>query len=95
MAASLLHRDADAALVHAERSAERARRLRMDQLRATALFFQAAAHAHHRNSQAMERCVADARRLAPDDLDVNAGIWARCMRTSHFSTMTGTGWPSA
>jgi DNA-binding CsgD family transcriptional regulator len=23
----------------------------------------------------MERCVADARRLAPDDLDVNAGIW--------------------
>ncbi len=75
MAASLLHRDADAALVHAERSAERARRLRMDQLRATALFFQAAAHAHHRNSQAMERCVADARRLAPDDLDVNAGIW--------------------
>jgi DNA-binding CsgD family transcriptional regulator len=75
IAASLLHRDADAALVHAERSAEQARRLRMDQLRATALFFQAAAHAHHRNTQAMERCVTDARRLAPDDLDVNAGIW--------------------
>ena len=75
IAASLLHRDADAALVHAERSAERARRLRMDQLRATALFFQAAAHAHHRNAEAMERCVADACRLAPDDLDVNAGIW--------------------
>jgi DNA-binding NarL/FixJ family response regulator len=61
--------------VHAERSAEHARRLRMDQLRATALFFQAAAHAHRRNTPAMERCVADARRLAPDDLDVNAGIW--------------------
>jgi DNA-binding CsgD family transcriptional regulator len=75
MAASLLHGDADAALVHAERSAEHARRLRMDQLRATALFFQAAAHAHHRNTEAMERCVADARQLAPDDLDVNAGIW--------------------
>jgi DNA-binding CsgD family transcriptional regulator len=75
IAASLLHRDAAAALVHAERSAEHARRLRMDQLRATALFFQAAAHAHHRNTRAMERCVADARRLAPDDLDVNAGIW--------------------
>ena len=75
IAASLLHRDADAALVHAERSAEHARRLRMDQLRATALFFQAAAHAHRRNTPAMERCVADARRLAPDDLDVNAGIW--------------------
>ena len=39
IAASLLHGDADAALVHAERSAEHARRLRMDQLRATALFF--------------------------------------------------------
>jgi DNA-binding CsgD family transcriptional regulator len=75
MAASLLHRDADAALAHAERSTERARRLRMDQLRATALFFQAAAHAHQRETQAMERCVAEARRLAPADLDVNAGIW--------------------
>jgi DNA-binding CsgD family transcriptional regulator/tetratricopeptide (TPR) repeat protein len=75
IAASLLHRDADAALLHAERSAEVARRLRMDQLRATALFFQAAAHAHRRNTRSMERCVADARRLAPDDLDVNAGIW--------------------
>ena len=75
IAASLLHQDADAALVHAERSAELARRLRMDQLRATALFFQAAAHAHRRNTPAMERCVADARELAPDDLDVNAGIW--------------------
>ncbi|MFW6034104.1 MAG: ATP-binding protein, partial [bacterium] len=41
IAASLLHGDADAALVHAERSAEYARRLRMDQLQATALFFQA------------------------------------------------------
>ncbi|MFW6203739.1 MAG: ATP-binding protein [Actinomycetota bacterium] len=75
IAASLLHGDADAALVHAERSAEHARRLRMDQLQATALFFQAAAHAHLRNTPAMERCVAEARRLAPDDLDVNAGIW--------------------
>jgi DNA-binding CsgD family transcriptional regulator/tetratricopeptide (TPR) repeat protein len=75
IAASMLHGDADAALVHAERSAEHARRLRMDQLRATALFFQAAAHAHRRDTPAMERCVADAQRLAPDDLDVNAGIW--------------------
>jgi len=75
IAASLLHQDADAALVHAERSAELARRLRLDQLRATALFFQAAAHAHNRNTPAMEHCVAETRRLAPDDLDVNAGIW--------------------
>ncbi|HEX6129450.1 MAG TPA: AAA family ATPase [Candidatus Limnocylindria bacterium] len=75
IAASLLHQDADAALVHAERSAELARRLRLDQLRATALFFQAAAHAHDRNTPAMEHCVAEAHRLAPDDLDVNAGIW--------------------
>jgi DNA-binding CsgD family transcriptional regulator len=49
--------------------------LRLDQLRATALFFQAAAHAHNRNTPAMERCVAETRRFAPDDLDVNAGIW--------------------
>jgi DNA-binding CsgD family transcriptional regulator/tetratricopeptide (TPR) repeat protein len=75
IAASLLHQDADAALVHAERSAELARRLRLDQLRATALFFQAAAHAHDRNTPAMEHCVAEAHRLAPDDLDVNAGVW--------------------
>jgi len=75
IAATLLHRDEDAALVHAERSAEHARRLRMDRLRATALFFQAAAHAHRRNTRAMERCVAEAQRLAPDDLDVNAGVW--------------------
>jgi DNA-binding CsgD family transcriptional regulator len=75
IAASLLHADADAALVHAERTSEHARRLRMDRLRATALFFQAAAHAHRRNFPALECCVADARRLAPDDLDVNAGIW--------------------
>jgi DNA-binding CsgD family transcriptional regulator len=75
IAASLLHRDADAALVHAERSAEHARRLRMDQLTATALFFQAAAHAHRRDREAMQRCVRAAETLAPDDLDVNAGIW--------------------
>lgn len=75
IAASLLHQDADAALMRAERSGDLARRLRMDQLRATALFFQAAAHAHRRDTAAMERCVAEAHRLAPDDLDVNAGIW--------------------
>jgi len=75
IAACLLHRDADAALLHAQRSAEHARRLRLDLLRATALFFQAAAHAHRRDTDAMQRCVAEARRLAPDDLDVNAGIW--------------------
>ncbi len=75
IAASLLHLDADAALRHAQRSAELARRLRMEQLQATALFFQAAAHAHSRNTLAMEHCVTEARRLAPDDLDVNAGIW--------------------
>jgi DNA-binding CsgD family transcriptional regulator/tetratricopeptide (TPR) repeat protein len=75
IAASLLHKDADAALQHAQRSAEHARRLRMDQLRATALFFQAAAHAHRRDTAAMQRCVQAAEELAPHDLDVNAGIW--------------------
>jgi DNA-binding CsgD family transcriptional regulator/tetratricopeptide (TPR) repeat protein len=75
IAAVLLHKDAAAALRHAESCAENARRLRMDQLRATALFFQAAAHAHHRDREAMQRCVRLAEELAPDDLDVNAGIW--------------------
>jgi DNA-binding NarL/FixJ family response regulator len=75
IAAGLLHRDAGAALSHAERCAEHAARLRMDQLRATALFFQAAAHAHRRDTDAMRQCIQDAERLAPDDLDVNAGIW--------------------
>jgi DNA-binding CsgD family transcriptional regulator/tetratricopeptide (TPR) repeat protein len=75
VAASLLHRDPPAALRHARRCAELAHRLRIDQLAATALFFQAAAYAHERDAEAMRRCVAAAERLAPDDLDVNAGIW--------------------
>jgi len=75
IAAGLLHRDADVSLGHAVRSAELARRLRMDQLRATALFFQAAAHAHRRDRGAMAWCVREAEKLAPDDLDVNAGVW--------------------
>jgi DNA-binding CsgD family transcriptional regulator len=75
IAAGLLHRDPDRSIGHAEGSAELARRLRMDQLRATALFFQAAVHVHRRDRAAMARCVREAEKLAPDDLDVNAGIW--------------------
>src|SRR5260370_38489568 len=47
----------------------------MDQLQATALSFQAGAHAQLRNGDAMDQCVRDARRLAPDDPDIGAGIW--------------------
>jgi DNA-binding CsgD family transcriptional regulator/tetratricopeptide (TPR) repeat protein len=75
LTATLLHKDADVALRHAQNCAELSRRLRMDQLRATALFFQAAAHAHRRDRAEMQRCVRAAEELAPDDLDVNAGIW--------------------
>ena len=75
LAAALLHQDAAAAVAHAERCAAAAQRLRMDGLRAAALFFQAAGHAHLRNTDAMNACLAEAERLAPDDLDVNAGIW--------------------
>ena len=75
LTATLLHKDADVALRHAQSCAELSRRLRMDQLRATALFFEAAAHAHRRDRAEMQRCVRAAEELAPDDLDVNAGIW--------------------
>lgn len=75
IAAALSHRDPEQSLRHAARSARLAQRLRMDRLRATALFFVAAVHAHRREVEAMERCIAAALALAPDDLDVNAGIW--------------------
>lgn len=75
IAAGLLHRDVDRALVHARRSADLARRLRADRVWATVVYFQAVAHAHRREEDEMERCVRQALALAPDDLDVNAGIW--------------------
>lgn len=75
IAAGLLHRDVDRALVHAKRSADLARRLRMERLQATATYFQAIVHAHRREDELAERCVAEALALAPDDLDVNAGVW--------------------
>jgi len=75
IAAGLLHRDADRGLAHARRSADIARRLRTDRLWATAVYFQAIAHAHRRDDEEVERCVQQALALAPDDLDVNAGIW--------------------
>jgi DNA-binding CsgD family transcriptional regulator len=75
IAAALLHRDTVQSLAHAQRSANLASRLGMNRLRATALFFEAAAHADRRDIAAVERCVAEAEALAPEDLDVNAGIW--------------------
>jgi DNA-binding CsgD family transcriptional regulator/tetratricopeptide (TPR) repeat protein len=75
ISAGLLHRDVDRALAYAKRSADIARRLRADRLSATAVYFQAIAHAHRGEDADVERCVRDALTLAPDDLDVNAGIW--------------------
>ena len=77
IAAGLLHRDVDRALAYAARSAELARRLRADRLWATAVYFQAIAHAHRRETEEVERCVQEALALAPDDLDVNAGDLGR------------------
>jgi DNA-binding CsgD family transcriptional regulator len=75
ISAGLLHHDTTAALLHAERAAEYARRLQMHTLLATALFFTAHAYAHTRETEHMREAVAAARAIAPDDLDVNAGIW--------------------
>lgn len=75
IAAGLLHRDVDRALSYAVRSADLARRLRADRLWATAVYFQAIVHSHRMESEEVERCVQEALSLAPDDLDVNAGIW--------------------
>jgi DNA-binding CsgD family transcriptional regulator len=75
ISAGLLHRDVDRALTYAERSADLARRLRADRLWATAVYFQAVVHVHRGEAEEVERCVREALALAPDDLDVNAGIW--------------------
>jgi DNA-binding CsgD family transcriptional regulator/tetratricopeptide (TPR) repeat protein len=75
ISAGLLHRDVDRALTYAVRSADLARRLRMDRLGATAVYFQAVVHVHRGETEEVERCVQEALALAPDDLDVNAGIW--------------------
>ena len=75
ISAGLLHRDPDRGLTYAQRSADLARRLRIDRLWATAVYFQAIAYAHRRDDAAVEQCVQQALALAPDDLDVNAGVW--------------------
>ena len=75
ISAGLLHRDVDRALTYAVRSADLARRLRADRLWATAVYFQAIVHVHRGEGEEVERCVREALALAPDDLDVNAGIW--------------------
>lgn len=75
ISAAMLHRDVDRALTHARRCADLARRLRVDLLCATAVYFQAVAHAHRREDDEVERCVRQALARAPDDLEINAGIW--------------------
>jgi DNA-binding CsgD family transcriptional regulator len=75
IAAGCLHRDPDEALYYARRCARMAQGLQMERLRATALFFSAAGHAHRRDVEAREQAVGEALAAAPDDLDVNAGIW--------------------
>ena len=75
VSAGLLHRDPARALAYARRGAEVARRLRMDQVTATLLTFQAIAHAEQGRPAEAERHVTEAQRLAPDDLDVNAAVW--------------------
>jgi DNA-binding CsgD family transcriptional regulator/tetratricopeptide (TPR) repeat protein len=75
VSAGLLHRDPDRALTYAQRSADVAHRLGADRLTGTAVTFQAIAHVQLGHGDAARRCVEQALRLAPDDLDVNAAIW--------------------
>lgn len=75
IAAGLLHGDAGRALGYALRCADVSRRLRADKLFATAVCFQAIAHAELGDAEEAERCVARALALVPDDLDVNAAAW--------------------
>jgi DNA-binding CsgD family transcriptional regulator/tetratricopeptide (TPR) repeat protein len=75
IAAGLLHSDAGRALGYALRCADVSRRLRADRLFATAVCFQAIAHAELGNAEEAEKCAAQSLALAPDDLDVNAAVW--------------------
>jgi DNA-binding CsgD family transcriptional regulator/tetratricopeptide (TPR) repeat protein len=75
IAAGLLHPEPARGLEHARRCADVARRLRADRLYATAVCFQAIAHAELGDREQAERCTAQALALAPDDLDINAAIW--------------------
>ena len=64
-------------LEYARRCADMARRLRADRLYATAVCFQAIAHAELGDREQAERCAAQSLALAPDDLDINASIWGQ------------------
>lgn len=75
IAAGLLHGEPARALSHALRCADASRRLRTDRLHATAICFQAIAHAALGDADEAERCLAQSLALAPDDLDVNAAVW--------------------
>lgn len=75
IAAGLLHGDAARALGYALRCADVSRRLRADRLFATAVCFQAIAHAELGDIDEAERCVARSLALFPEDLDINAAAW--------------------
>jgi DNA-binding CsgD family transcriptional regulator len=77
IAAGLLHPEPARGLEHARRCADLARRLRADRLYATAVCFQAIAHAELGDREQAERCTAQALALAPDDLDINAAVWGQ------------------
>ena len=77
IAAGLLHPEPARGLEHARRCADLARRLRADRLYATAVCFQAIAHAELGDREQAERCTAQALTLAPDDLDINAAVWGQ------------------
>jgi DNA-binding CsgD family transcriptional regulator/tetratricopeptide (TPR) repeat protein len=67
-------------LAAARRSVEVSRRLRLATL-PMALLHQAAAHAQRGQVEEMEACLAEARALAPDDLDVQGSAWGHCRAT--------------
>jgi DNA-binding CsgD family transcriptional regulator/tetratricopeptide (TPR) repeat protein len=77
IAAGLLHSEPARGLEHARRCADVARRLHTDRLYATAVCFQAIAHAELGDQEQAERCSTQALALAPDDLDINAAVWGQ------------------
>jgi DNA-binding CsgD family transcriptional regulator/tetratricopeptide (TPR) repeat protein len=75
IAAGLLHPEPARGLAYALRCADVSRRLRADRLYATAVCFQAIAHAELGARDEAEKCATQSLALAPDDLDINAAIW--------------------
>jgi DNA-binding CsgD family transcriptional regulator/tetratricopeptide (TPR) repeat protein len=75
----------DEGLAAAEASAEASRRLRLATL-PMALVLRATAHAQRGQPEMMEKCLAEALALAPDDLDVCGSAWGHCRATASLLT---------